>query len=239
MSKTFRVLLVVGLLALTSKLFVGVDPPVVGQSPSSFDVATPPGSSAPSELEPAVTIEAQDVAAGDQERNVGRVPDASEEVFQAEPAVKMFVMGSKVNVRDAPSLEGKSLGQLVEGTVVNQIAQADGWSQIQTPLGQGWMATRFLSDEMPSKVVQVEPRRIVATPSSSEITAARAELIRQSIASYPGSCPCPYNVDRAGRRCGGRSAWSKPGGYSPICYESDVSEERLETYFARIRGAAD
>jgi hypothetical protein len=51
----------------------------------------------------------------------------------------------------------------------------------------------------------------------------RQRLIRQSIASYPGSCPCPYSVDRGGRRCGGRSAYNRPGGYAPLCYPSDVT----------------
>ena len=50
-------------------------------------------------------------------------------------------------------------------------------------------------------------------------------FISESIKSYPGSCPCPYFSDRAGRRCGGRSAWSRPGGYSVLCYESDISDE--------------
>jgi hypothetical protein len=239
MSRTFRTLLVVAFLGLTSKLFVGEAPPRAGQSPSSFDVAEPSGSSAVSELDPPVGVDAEGLTSGEQEQSAAPAVDASVDEVQTGPPVNMYVTGSKVNVRAAPSLEGKTLGQLVKGTAVNQIAQIDGWSQIQTPLGQGWMATRFLSTEVPSQVIQAEPRRTVATPTSGEITAARAEIIRQSIASYPGSCPCPYNVDRAGRRCGGRSAWSKPGGYSPICYESDVSDERLSSYFARIRGAAD
>ena len=50
--------------------------------------------------------------------------------------------------------------------------------------------------------------------------------IRQSIAAYSGSCPCPYSVDRGGRRCGGRSAYSKPGGAAPLCYASDVRRRR-------------
>lgn len=53
----------------------------------------------------------------------------------------------------------------------------------------------------------------------------RAYVIAQSIASYSGSCPCPYNVDRGGRSCGRRSAYSRPGGRSPLCYESDVSDQ--------------
>ena len=42
----------------------------------------------------------------------------------------------------------------------------------------------------------------------------KQEIIKQSLASYTGSCPCPYNVDRAGRMCGRRSAYSKSGGAS-------------------------
>ena len=64
-------------------------------------------------------------------------------------------------------------------------------------------------------------------------------MIRQSIATYPGSCPCPYSRDRAGRRCGGRSAWSKPGGYSPLCYESDITDARAASFLARSRGATN
>jgi hypothetical protein len=50
--------------------------------------------------------------------------------------------------------------------------------------------------------------------------------IRQSIAAYSGSCPCPYSTDRAGRRCGARSAHSRGGGAAPICFASDVRGQR-------------
>ena len=44
-------------------------------------------------------------------------------------------------------------------------------------------------------------------------------IIDDSVASYPGTCACPFNTARNGSSCGGRSAWSKAGGYSPICYK--------------------
>ena len=68
---------------------------------------------------------------------------------------------------------------------------------------------------------------VASEPSDAEI---RDQLIQQSIASYRGSCPCPYNLDRAGRRCGARSAYSKPGGDAPLCYPSDVSDELVSRY---------
>jgi hypothetical protein len=60
-------------------------------------------------------------------------------------------------------------------------------------------------------------------------------IIQQSIASYPGNCPCPYNTDRAGRSCGRRSAYSRGGGNSPLCYDQDVTPAMVQQYKARKR----
>lgn len=60
-------------------------------------------------------------------------------------------------------------------------------------------------------------------------------IVAESKASYPGNCPCPENLDRAGRRCGARSAWSKPGGRTPICYAKEVSEEQVRQYRQRLQ----
>ena len=73
---------------------------------------------------------------------------------------------------------------------------------------------------------------VAAQETDSEI---RQAIIRESIASYSGSCPCPYSVDRGGRRCGGRSAYSRPGGASPLCYERDVTQKMVDDYRARHR----
>jgi len=58
----------------------------------------------------------------------------------------------------------------------------------------------------------------------------RQRIIRESIAAYPGSCPCPYNTDRAGRSCGRRSAYSRPGGYAPRCYAGDVGRAEVDAW---------
>jgi hypothetical protein len=57
-------------------------------------------------------------------------------------------------------------------------------------------------------------------------------IIEESIASYSGSCACPYNRDRAGRSCGRRSAHSRPGGASPVCYDEDVTPKMVSDYRA-------
>ena len=61
----------------------------------------------------------------------------------------------------------------------------------------------------------------------------RKQMISESIAAYPGNCPCPYNLARNGSRCGKRSAYSRPGGYAPLCYSSDVSDKKVEDYRAK------
>jgi hypothetical protein len=61
----------------------------------------------------------------------------------------------------------------------------------------------------------------------------RQQMIAESIRGYSGSCPCPYNSDRAGRRCGNRSAYSRPGGASPLCYPSDITDRQVQQYRQR------
>lgn len=60
----------------------------------------------------------------------------------------------------------------------------------------------------------------------------RQQMIEDSLASYPGNCPCPYNSMRNGRACGGRSAYSRPGGYSPLCYKEDISDSEVQQFKA-------
>ncbi|QTF08833.1 hypothetical protein HC231_13640 [Brenneria izadpanahii] len=58
-------------------------------------------------------------------------------------------------------------------------------------------------------------------------------IIQESISSYPGRCPCPYNVARNGSQCGKRSAWSRAGGYAPICYKNEISAKMIAEWRQR------
>src|SRR5438874_2471522 len=52
-------------------------------------------------------------------------------------------------------------------------------------------------------------------------------IIQESIARYQATghpCACPYNPARNGSQCGRRSAYSRPGGASPLCFPQDVSD---------------
>ncbi|WP_205561995.1 hypothetical protein, partial [Pectobacterium versatile] len=54
----------------------------------------------------------------------------------------------------------------------------------------------------------------VSTPSMAKNSRISDEqikekIIQESISSYSGNCPCPYNSARNGSKCGKRSAWSR------------------------------
>ena len=63
-------------------------------------------------------------------------------------------------------------------------------------------------------------------------------IIADSISKYPGPCPCPYNVARNGSRCGKRSAYSRPGGYEPICYDKDITPQMIAEWRKAHAGTA-
>lgn len=72
-----------------------------------------------------------------------------------------------------------------------------------------------------------EPKAELSDPQ------VRKVLVTESREAYSGNCPCPYDTDRAGRRCGKRSAYSRPGGAAPLCYDHDVTKEMIEAYRRR------
>jgi hypothetical protein len=65
-----------------------------------------------------------------------------------------------------------------------------------------------------------------------------AKIMQDSRAAYYATghpCACPEDRARNGSRCGGRSAYSRPGGASPKCYVSDVTPSEIEAYRTRVR----
>jgi len=68
------------------------------------------------------------------------------------------------------------------------------------------------------------------TLSDDEI---RQMIVNESRAAYYATgrpCACPDDLARNGSHCGGRSAYSRPGGASPLCYVSDVTKDQIEAY---------
>jgi hypothetical protein len=66
--------------------------------------------------------------------------------------------------------------------------------------------------------------------SHPEIIQAKKAMIQESRNNYPGNCPCPFDSMKNGRSCGRRSAYSRPGGFSPLCYESDITNDMAKKW---------
>lgn len=154
----------------------------------------------------------------------------------AASAAELFIRGTTVNLRAGPGTEFAVLARMPRGTEVDPVGRLGSWTYVETRAGlTGYIRSDLLSSSRPAAVVEPwRPRRSERTTRRSEARTTRPaphprygggsiqSAIRASIAAYPGNCPCPYSYDRAGRRCGGRSAWSRRGGYAPLCYPSDV-----------------
>lgn len=91
------------------------------------------------------------------------------------------------------------------------------------PATPGYVSSRYLD----TPDVRVNSTDQIASSTLRTKSEIAKEIISESIARFPGKCPCPYNTDRAGRRCGARSAYVKPGGLTPMCFESDVPDQLL------------
>ena len=74
---------------------------------------------------------------------------------------------------------------------------------------------------------------LLGAPAFADNETIKAKIIKESVDSYPGNCPCPYNKDSRGHKCGKRSAYSRAGGYETICYPDDVTDEMIKEYAAR------
>jgi hypothetical protein len=157
----------------------------------------------------------------------------------AEPATKSAGPGNapaqeawmyavdQANVLPAPATRARPRGRIARGKKVRITNQTAGWFEVEEAEAglRGWVQAKMLSAAPP------------AAPNLSD-QKLRQMVIDQSIAEYPGSCPCPYNTDRAGRSCGRRSAYNRPGGYSPKCYPRDVSSEEVDRLRAELDATA-
>lgn len=70
----------------------------------------------------------------------------------------VFVAGSRVNQRQGPSTSHTVIGSLAEGARVEVLSQEGSWTQVRSNMGDGWMASRFLSLPRPTPAAEDAPR---------------------------------------------------------------------------------
>ena len=153
------------------------------------------------------------------------------------------VTGSRVRLRTAPDSQAAIIDSLLRGTRLMLVSSKPPWQEVRDPGSgrTGWMHEGYvraskpeatqLAETAPSKTTTQAVR--AAKPSIDDETLAK-RVIQASIAQYSGSCACPFNVDRAGRACGKRSAWSRVRGHAPLCYRDDVTPAMLAAARAQL-----
>ncbi len=83
----------------------------------------------------------------------------------------------------------------------------------------------------PEKPAAPDTKRKVETAlTAAAIVAILIKASREQYYATGHPCACPDDLMRNGRACGARSAHSRPGGASPLCYPSDVKPEMIEDY---------
>lgn len=109
---------------------------------------------------------------------------------------------------------------------------------VQTPVPIASPAPPPAKQAPPTKQTQPEKKKAEALLTAAAIAAIIVQASRQAYYSSRRPCACPDDTMRNGRRCGGNSAYSKPGGAQPLCYPTDVTTAMITAYKARATSSA-
>jgi hypothetical protein len=94
--------------------------------------------------------------------------------------------------------------------------------------------TPLAKAEAPAKSAQPDTKRKVeAVLTAAAIAAIIVQASRDQYHAGGRPCACPDDSTRNGSSCGGRSAYSRPGGAAPLCYPGDVPAAMIESYRQR------
>ena len=83
-------------------------------------------------------------------------------------------------------------------------------------------------------VILLLPSLVFAANKQLSDSEIRAEIVKQSVANYKGSCPCPYSTHPDGTQCGYRSAFHKGAAEKPLCYEINVTLKMIDEYRLKL-----
>lgn len=103
--------------------------------------------------------------------------------------------------------------------------------------GQPVMAEGMLRLQPPPAKEAEAPAKPDSQTTKEVLTDAAiiALIIAGSIAIYKSTgrpCACPSDTMKNGRTCGGNSAYSRPGGFRPLCFAKDISPAMIAAYRA-------
>jgi len=123
---------------------------------------------------------------------------------------------ANVNMRAQPSASSAVVAKLARGEEVITFGSDGKWRDARKGDIDGWIHGDYLTTQLAPSVVSPAVRRPLVAQAESDNDAGSGGPSREP---RVGSCDCPYDVMRNGRSCGGRSAYSRPGGRKPKCYD--------------------
>ncbi|MBA8862481.1 hypothetical protein FHW19_004227 [Ochrobactrum anthropi] len=187
-----------------------------------FGNDTPTPVSPPDAVQPQTTVQATEQAPqhlGFVQATTHRLTNQPPPSADQHPFIgKGLYSTTKVNMRSEPSLTARVITVIDRGRRVQVMNYRSGWFSVTYGNRTGWISELYLAENPPpvtQKLVSVP--RIMEPPAATRLAPTRRS--GQPVRSpYIGTCDCPYDVMRNGRSCGGRSAYSRPGGRSPVCY---------------------
>lgn len=122
---------------------------------------------------------------------------------------------TRVRLRSEHSTSAGIVSVLESGQEVRSITRRNLWHRINVGRQAGWVHGDYLSRTRPVVRRERVPRPIAPLVRQAPANSGTGAPIRDP---YVGRCDCPYDRMRNGRRCGGNSAYSRPGGRNPVCY---------------------
>ena len=140
---------------------------------------------------------------------------ASPSTSPTTPIELRYVTASSLNLRSGASTSAAVIGSLSRGTRIPVYSRSGDWLEVGDGSRRGWVSAQFTSATPPAAV----PQKLVQPPAPPPPATTDPQPIREP--RYGQGCDCPYDRKSNGARCGGTSAWSRPGGDSPICYTTD------------------
>jgi hypothetical protein len=94
-------------------------------------------------------------------------------------------------------------------------------------------ATAALPTIQPRPAPSDAKRKVEIGLAAAAIAALIIQASRDQYHATGHPCACPDDTMRNGRSCGRVSAYSRPGGASPLCYPTDVSAAMIDAYRQR------
>lgn len=121
----------------------------------------------------------------------------------------VFVTGSRVNQRRGPSTSHAVIGSLVDGTRVEVLSRNGQWTQVRSNLGDGWMASRFLSSQRPAPAPEIAPQGSIRASAVRVIDGDTIEYGGLSIRLLGFDTPETYYADCADEKARGDAATAR------------------------------